>query len=666
MAASPPPLKRQRLSLGASHFSVDTGLSERTVAASHPIAFAPTIAGLGTTAVFGGVRCPRCVDTVAKVAADRADPLKANSEFDTCFLCCNAGHWSSACPLHWCGSCDVCTAPPAHTPVLNNCKDLQKTGWIVRGIVDDVQNHTTEAQVLPSLLELSTRAVANLPVEQFLRNDIEIPSHVAAADVVPRLPFRLIDRFYYEQPPQLSGAVTTETHAVAMRRFYACAAHVLSENSVEHLSKGTDIPLWDVFGDSKLLFSERMNHRGAFEEGGKFLFADAPPRRVVADVAAALANFNRLSCGLVDRDVLESDEVVVAGGSVLGALVLDPATAVQDSSFKSSDIDLFILGQPTVGNASIECLAQMTIVRVVSNYKRMYPEGKYAIVSRAESSGSHVQNGCVATCFFEGEGLPTVQIILRSSIRSPVELLATFDVDCCGVALVQGRFVASSLAARALAHGYNIFNPTFAQRKTLIPRLHKYAQRGFPVFVPMKASDLIDSTSDDVLLKYLCSPYVGDNEDVCKNVFYEATKIPEGCTTVRALVTALGGNADVAIAHNIDDCIYGTKFTDDGQLHRSGQCHQSAHILCGTWMVSQDIAEVCHVPEGGFPEHPLLAPIVFPCSLDLIKNMVRLKIYSDEWRREHSSSSSVGVVSGVRDAFLNPQRPPRQTHALNS
>jgi hypothetical protein len=661
MSASPPPLKRARLSLGTSHFSPDDGLRERAVASlARPVTFAPAIDRIGTTAAFGGVRCAGCVEDMAKVIADRADPIVATPKSSICFLCFKPGHWASACPLHWCNTCTACVEQSSQSDFVG--RQLRKTGRIVRGILDDAQSHTLDEQGgCPSLLELSARAVASLPLEKL---NIEIQPHIAAAEIVPRLPFHLIDRFYYEQPPQLSGAVTTETHAVAMRRFHACIVHILYTNTIGRSSEDVDIPLWDVFGESKLLFAERLSHRGVFEESGEFLFADAPPRRVVANAETAMTNFDRLSRGLIGQDVLEPDRVVVAGGSVLGALVLDPDTTVENSPFKCSDIDLFILGSENTGSVGIECLAHTTLARVVGNYKKMYPEGEYAIICRKEISGSVVSTGCVATCFFEGEGLPTVQVIMRNGIRSPEELLATFDVDCCGFALAQGRFVASSHAARALAHGYNIFNPTFAQRDTTIPRLRKYAQRGFPVFVPMKAkellastdlatlrSKLLDSTYDDeLLLKLLCSPYMGGGVDVFDGPRYAPFKIPDDCTTVRALETALDGEEHVAIARSIDNCEYGR------------ECDGNEHILCDTGWMAQDAAEVCHMPHGGFPEHPLLAPIAFPCSLEIVKKMVRLKRYSDGWRRVSgpSSSSSAGMVQLGIDSFLNPRRPAKR------
>lgn len=652
MSGEPPPLKRPRLRLGASHFSDDNVLSERTdVAEAVPITFVPSIAKLGTTSSCGAVQCAQCLFHMGKVNADRADPLDpsfflrdnpdpgkhGHKQFDVCFLCGGKGHWISACPLTPTGGFDETRA------------------WFVKTMIEESQS---QGEASPSLLELSAISVSSMPVDYFLQEGINLPQHVAAAEVIPRLPFRLIDRLYYEQSPMLSGTITTEVHAVVMRRFHACILHILYLNVTKGLDTDVDIPLWDVFGDSNLLFSERMNHRGKFEEGGDFLFADAPPRRVVSDEETALANFNRLSCGLITPNILERDEVVVAGGMILGSLLLDPDTPVQDSPYKDSDIDIFVLGGACTEGTPGECVGQTTLALIIDNYERLYPEGAYVLVCRKfndfSSNSSMVLAGCVVTCLFEGE-FPSVQVILKDHIRSTAELLTTFDVDCCAVALSKGRFVASSCAARALAHGYNIFNPTFALRKTGINRLIKYSHRGFPVFVPLKVSDLSDQlgvpdrVDDSSVLIHLRAPYIERNEDL--DSYYAPPKIPKEWTTILDIEAHFEGCDDVETILGIDGCNYGK------------ECNGGVHLLDNNAPApAHDVAQVkAKILMDGLASHPLLAPIMFPCSNATIHSMVRLKPVNDKVRAKRDQTKRLEEnVELIRDAFVDPKRPEKR------
>lgn len=661
MSASPPPLKRPRLSLG-------DGVTQRIVGEAKPIAIAAAIAKMGTTAAFGGVECNRCVEIINAVLEDRADPLGPDSWDDECFLCKKSGHWCSACPLD--GIEDHCLGmygprcPPGAT--------MQRPGWFARAMLAEAEwpkaTENGQCTAVASLLEQSARAVAVLPVGNFLQEDIAIPPHVAAVEVVPRMPFHLIDRFYYEQPAQLSGAVTAEVHAVAMRRFIACIVHTLHVKWEHSLDVRPEIPLWDVFGDAKLLFPDHLRQRGVFEQKGDFMWdgAESAPR-VVDNAGMAFANFARLSRSLVRRgDFEDNDAIVIAGGSVLGAITLNPGVAVTDSAFATSDIDVFVL-DGACSDIKPECVAQMALCRIVANYKELYPDGKYAIALReylkwGDGQNSYgVQRGCVATCFFEGTDLPTVQVIRRQGISSTQELLATFDVDCCGVALYGNRFVASAPAARALARGYNIFNPTFARRATYVDRLRKYARRGFPVFLPLKVDALKKMSSsaaadatravagadhDEVMLRELCEPYVPCGDGSTESL-YTAIKIPDGCTTVNALKAAFEDKDDVTIV-TIDDFNHPLKCIDtDAGSHFIHMMMERPPI--------HDTANVCHIPARGFPEHPLLAPIVFPCAFEMFARMKSLKRYNDKWRAKHSSAAASKTLP--RGAFVDPVRP---------
>lgn len=130
-----------------------------------------------------------------------------------------------------------------------------------------------------------------------------------------------------------------------------------------------------------------------------------------------------------------------------------------------SDVDLFIYGLDSAG-ATRKVTSMLEWVE-----ERARQTGHAPRVFRSQHALTICQRGKA-----------NIQVILRL-YRSPTEVLAGFDLDCCCVAYDGRRVLALPRALSAIRTSVNLADPS---RRSLSyeARLHKYAGRGFAVGVP--------------------------------------------------------------------------------------------------------------------------------------------------------------------------------------
>jgi len=188
----------------------------------------------------------------------------------------------------------------------------------------------------------------------------------------------------------------------------------------------------------------------------------------VSSIDGFRTNFNRSHPNILHRlnDILLSEPVVVAGGSVLGSLRCHTGNHV--SGF-TSDIDLFIcISEPQEANR---------ITHRIWNALAVDHERWWIL------RGPGVVNMVLWTNMDTIE--QKVQIVLRL-YDSPAEVLYGFDVDCC-CCCYDGREVwLTPRCLRALQTMANVLNPLHAwpNRASYELRLTKYSIRGFAVAIP--------------------------------------------------------------------------------------------------------------------------------------------------------------------------------------
>lgn len=180
------------------------------------------------------------------------------------------------------------------------------------------------------------------------------------------------------------------------------------------------------------------------------------------------SNFNRLHPNVLHRlnDILLSEPVVVAGGSVLGSLRRHAGNSVTSST---SDVDLFI--------CTSDPQEASRITHRFWNALALDNERWWIL------RGPGVVNMFLWT---QQEAIDQkIQVVLRL-YDSPAEVLYGFDVDCC-CCCYDGREVwLTPRCLRALESMTNILNPLHAwpKRAAYELRLAKYSMRGFAVAIP--------------------------------------------------------------------------------------------------------------------------------------------------------------------------------------
>lgn len=189
-----------------------------------------------------------------------------------------------------------------------------------------------------------------------------------------------------------------------------------------------------------------------------------------------------------DREILEhletilmEEHVIIAGGSVLRALMTFNGSRTSRHWNGDSDIDLFLYG----------CTAE-DANRIAERIFRAISVNQepWVIVRCSGVINIHLQELDAERRYAIDE---TCQIVLRL-YDSPAEVLLGFDVDCC-CCLYNGRDVwVSRRCLMALETGTNVLNPlhSWPNKASYEVRLAKYALRGFAVVVPGLDESLID------------------------------------------------------------------------------------------------------------------------------------------------------------------------------
>ena len=180
--------------------------------------------------------------------------------------------------------------------------------------------------------------------------------------------------------------------------------------------------------------------------------------------------FNKQHANILNRldDVLRSENIIIAGGSVLRSLTSGKNTRTKEWWDGDGDVDLFIYGVDPEG--------ANTIARRV--YDALAVDNEcWGIMRSGGVINFHQQ---VDSCIVQ-----KVQVVLRI-YDSPVEILFGFDVDCCCCAFDGKDVWLTKRCLMALKTGINVLNPIHAwpSKASYELRLAKYARRGFSVLIP--------------------------------------------------------------------------------------------------------------------------------------------------------------------------------------
>ncbi|KAK7065054.1 hypothetical protein R3P38DRAFT_65092 [Favolaschia claudopus] len=233
----------------------------------------------------------------------------------------------------------------------------------------------------------------------------------------------------------------------------------------------------DVFPTSVLSCEHRKITRPNDLPGYKLLDnLRAATVEIQPSLAAFRDSFERLSDGLLKN--LNWDNVLVAGGIVLGTLIAVDAAA--GAPWKSSDIDVYIydLG-PKEANAKIQ--------HIFSTFQANLPPNTPTFV---------VRNSKTIT-FYASYPLRRIQVVLKL-VKSPRAVLLNFDLDICAMGWDGSDFWMLPRAARALETGYIVFTMNLIQghylserRATQEQRVFKYAYKGYGIrILPSYVSSL--------------------------------------------------------------------------------------------------------------------------------------------------------------------------------
>ena len=247
--------------------------------------------------------------------------------------------------------------------------------------------------------------------------------------------------------------------------------------------------LVNVFEDDGVL--ARMNEYGS--DPMKFdLFLDrfrtdadaslrapaASIRTTVPDLAAWRFNFNKAHPNLLDRlqPILESEPVLIAGGSALRALTAGDGARRGKLVGAPGDVDIFVCTQSPEEASRIA----KRISCAVCVEEREWVMVRGAGVINLEKTTIEDSSNVVGPLKQQ-----EVQIVLRL-YESPAEVLLGFDCDCCCLGYDGAGVWALPRAVRAIQYGTNILNPLHAwpSKASYEFRLIKYASRGYAIAVP--------------------------------------------------------------------------------------------------------------------------------------------------------------------------------------
>jgi hypothetical protein len=161
-------------------------------------------------------------------------------------------------------------------------------------------------------------------------------------------------------------------------------------------------------------------------------------------------------------DLAHIPELVIAGGSVVGAL----------TATEASDFDLFVVGPPEAGHLALR--------RVLALVQTAHQRAGHRLVVTRSPKAVTIYRACGAGREAQICG-PPVQVVLNTT-ASVQELLASFDVDCCCFAFSPSarRLFCNGRGHRALRAGVNHVDEAFAG-PSYWRRLEKYGFRGWRV-----------------------------------------------------------------------------------------------------------------------------------------------------------------------------------------
>ncbi|KAJ7744118.1 hypothetical protein B0H16DRAFT_1422572 [Mycena metata] len=208
------------------------------------------------------------------------------------------------------------------------------------------------------------------------------------------------------------------------------------------------------------------------------------------------STFDRLSDGLLKG--LDWNNVFIAGGIILGALLAVPTQPDIAAQWAASDIDVYLYDlEPEAANAKLEHLFK--------TFRANLPKGTPTLV---------VRNSKTVT-FYSRYPLRRVQVVLKL-VKSPRAVLLNFDLDVCAMGWDGTELWMLPRAARALETGFSVFTMNLIQghylserRATQEQRVFKYANRGYGIrILPSYIASLEESKSnlrrisrDEVLFK---------------------------------------------------------------------------------------------------------------------------------------------------------------------
>jgi hypothetical protein len=188
----------------------------------------------------------------------------------------------------------------------------------------------------------------------------------------------------------------------------------------------------------------------------------------VATLDQFITNFNKIHPNILHRiqNILKTENVIIAGGSVLHALTTDTNTEGDPEGFlwgKKGDIDLFFYG---MSKQEANELVRRLFLALAEDDERWVILRCRGVINIHDASTK-------------------IQIVLRL-YDTPAEILIGFDVDCCACCFTGNDVKITKRCHSALVSCLNVLNPLHAwpQKASYELRLGKYAARGFAVYVP--------------------------------------------------------------------------------------------------------------------------------------------------------------------------------------
>lgn len=202
------------------------------------------------------------------------------------------------------------------------------------------------------------------------------------------------------------------------------------------------------------------------------LLDKAPRATAQGDFADFHNRLNKFAGGFL-TELRSIPDVLVAGGSVIGALVDAP----------SSDLDIFLTCAPNEAERRLKSLYEAMQRHLAA---RGSARAKLLVTRSVNAITFHCCEGAAVD-----DTMPPVQIILRLG-RSVADVLCSFDVDacCCGYVPSAQAVLCLPRFLRAVRFSANLVD-TGVSGDSYARRLEKYAKRGFAIMVPGYAPERV-------------------------------------------------------------------------------------------------------------------------------------------------------------------------------